>query len=261
MELEKMTQGICGLKPCNALALYDPNTHFWKTSQGFFPSIISAELLEIWPRQGIMQNGLLWERTMWERTTDENDCGYWLTPSTITIDGGKDRREKRKAYRESTGRQDNCGSLAEQVKYPQMWPTPSATEGQRGVNSDVELLKQGKTHREKGNKSQIQVTLDKAVRFWNTPKHGDLRSGLQKRQFNQMLNVQVCREEKITGSGGTLNPTWVEWLMGWPSEWTDLKPLETGKFRSAWLTPFQSYLKELLNEPEIKNSEVTSRES
>ena len=33
-----------------------------------------------------------------------------------------------------------------------------------------------------------------------------------------------------TGSGGQLNPTWVEWLMGWPLEWTDLKPLATGKF-------------------------------
>ena len=31
-------------------------------------------------------------------------------------------------------------------------------------------------------------------------------------------------------AGGTLNPTWVEWLMGWPLGWTDLKPLETDKF-------------------------------
>jgi hypothetical protein len=32
--------------------------------------------------------------------------------------------------------------------------------------------------------------------------------------------------------GGTLNPMWVEWLMGWPLGWTDLKPLETDKFQS-----------------------------
>lgn len=31
--------------------------------------------------------------------------------------------------------------------------------------------------------------------------------------------------------GGSLNPTWVEWLMGWPLEWTDLQPLATDKFR------------------------------
>jgi hypothetical protein len=34
-------------------------------------------------------------------------------------------------------------------------------------------------------------------------------------------------------AGGSLNPTWVEWLMGWPLGWTDLKPLETGRFPSA----------------------------
>lgn len=31
--------------------------------------------------------------------------------------------------------------------------------------------------------------------------------------------------------GGHLNPTWVEWLMGWPSGWTDLKPLEMARFQ------------------------------
>jgi hypothetical protein len=30
-------------------------------------------------------------------------------------------------------------------------------------------------------------------------------------------------------AGGHLNPMWVEWLMGWPLGWTDLKPLETDK--------------------------------
>ena len=29
--------------------------------------------------------------------------------------------------------------------------------------------------------------------------------------------------------GGKLNPTWTEWLMGWPLGWTDLKPLATDK--------------------------------
>ncbi len=32
-------------------------------------------------------------------------------------------------------------------------------------------------------------------------------------------------------TGGKLNPTWVEWLMGWPLGWTDLKPLEMVKYQ------------------------------
>jgi hypothetical protein len=35
----------------------------------------------------------------------------------------------------------------------------------------------------------------------------------------------------MASDGGHLNPTWVEWLMGWPIEWTDLKPLATDKFQ------------------------------
>jgi hypothetical protein len=35
-------------------------------------------------------------------------------------------------------------------------------------------------------------------------------------------------------AGGSLNPTWVEWLMGWPLGWTDLKPSGTARFQ-AWL--------------------------
>lgn len=34
--------------------------------------------------------------------------------------------------------------------------------------------------------------------------------------------------------GGTLNPRWVEWLMGWAIGWVSLEPLETDRFHE-WL--------------------------
>ena len=34
----------------------------------------------------------------------------------------------------------------------------------------------------------------------------------------------------LTGIIGKPNPIFVEWLMGWPMQWTDLKPLEMDKF-------------------------------
>ena len=34
--------------------------------------------------------------------------------------------------------------------------------------------------------------------------------------------------------GGSLNPTWVEWLMGWPLGWTDCAASATGRFQQ-WL--------------------------
>ena len=52
------------------------------------------------------------------------------------------------------------------------------------------------------------------------------------------LVSMVTEMEEIGGNqqpkaGGALNPTWVEWLMGWPLGWTDLKPLATDKCRNA----------------------------
>ncbi len=35
-------------------------------------------------------------------------------------------------------------------------------------------------------------------------------------------------------AGGKLNPTWVEWLMGWPTGWTDCAASVTDKYRQ-WL--------------------------
>jgi hypothetical protein len=44
----------------------------------------------------------------------------------------------------------------------------------------------------------------------------------------------------MASNGGRLNPQWVEWLMGWPLGWTDLKPSETGKSHSALLKHSES---------------------
>lgn len=38
---------------------------------------------------------------------------------------------------------------------------------------------------------------------------------------------QEERRSMAAGNGGQLNPTWVEWLMGFPIGWTDLEDLET----------------------------------
>ena len=76
-----------------------------------------------------------------------------------------------------------------------LWPTPNAWDGKRGPRSAENLAT--KKH---------QISLVTAVKHSETTDH------------------QI---------GGQLNPTWVEWLMGWPLEWTDLKPLETDKSPSV----------------------------
>jgi len=37
------------------------------------------------------------------------------------------------------------------------------------------------------------------------------------------LDVAVQHTDNQQKTGGQLNPQWVEWLMGYPEGWTDLK--------------------------------------
>jgi DNA (cytosine-5)-methyltransferase 1 len=72
------------------------------------------------------------------------------------------------------------------------------------------------------------------VKAWPTPQASDHRDrgnlsnpSIQRRiEIGKQVNLSMC----VSPVSGQLNPTWVEWLMGWPLGWTDLKPLETDKF-------------------------------
>lgn len=62
-----------------------------------------------------------------------------------------------------------------------------------------------------------------------TPIARDWRSG-KASEATHAKNSRPLSEQ----IGGSLNPNWVEWLMGWPIGWTELRPLGMGKFRQ-WL--------------------------
>ena len=172
---------VFGQSCTELLAKYDQNTRSLKTFQ-LLLFAEEPESLETLPKSGMTVNGKLWEQTMWAHPTEERESGLWLTPSTVQIEPTEGRREKRKAYRESIGRKDVAGCLAEQVATPEMWPTPRASEWK-----DVGPV---------GSKSHTHM---------------------DKRDY---LCAKVKDPEQPTGS---LNPQWVEWLMGYPIGWTDLK--------------------------------------
>ena len=87
--------------------------------------------------------------------------------------------------------------------------------------------------------------------LWLTPKASEARAErytmetsfrhFQERSHQTSLSQQVLDPRmwpnlgttvhQSESGGGKLNPTWVEWLMGWPLGWTDLRPLGTDKFR------------------------------
>lgn len=93
----------------------------------------------------------------------------------------------------------------------QMWPTPTARDC-KGANS-LKHLTQPKTP---GNNHHVSQ-LANAVKLFTTPCAADA-------QVTHGGNN--CRSLR-TDVAGQLNPTWVEWLMGFPPGWTDLNASET----------------------------------
>jgi len=135
---------------------------------------------------------------------------------------------------------------------PKMWATPQAHDGMAGPRSEASALKKGSR------------CLQREVKMWPTPqaRDGDQRGAQAKRYLNpersndlpdavalyptarskhlcggtgnfEQLNKlkdagQITEpERRAMAGGGSLNPTWVEWLMGYPPEWTALNASAT----------------------------------
>lgn len=71
-----------------------------------------------------------------------------------------------------------------------------------------------------------------ATGMWPTPRSCSAMAAKITDKGERFPNLEtvIANRHPETG-GGQLNPTWVEWLMGWPLGWTDLKPLEMDKFQ------------------------------
>ena len=118
-------------------------------------------------------------------------------------------------------------SIAESESH--LWPTPAARD-YKGANS-MEHIEKGLT---RGGRAHLGQ-LPNAVMFYSTPSARDWRNATAKEWDNpkntRNLNRQIakmCEDgESVAERNGQMNPTWVEWLMGFPIGWTELKPLET----------------------------------
>jgi hypothetical protein len=238
--LQEREQGLtepdqaCGPTWRASLARFDPATSSWKTAQR---SLLgdSDESSVIWPRSGMTADGQCWELPMLERRTKGTGSGLWATPSAT--DG----------QRGGTITPNMTGvSLAQMINTPTRWPTPT-------TQNNVQIRGIGKAE----GKSKRGTTLSGAVSMWPTPMAADSRGssgrpapGKQVQLVDAVKKFPTpTRRDYKSGTGaqdrpghspplsnvigGTLNPTWVEWLMGWPLGWTDLKPLEMDKSHSV----------------------------
>ncbi len=169
----------------DSFASVDPDGSWRKTCQGYSQVTLDGSLArfsETWPRAGMMQSGIVYQRVPSAPLTDATASGSWPTPDARDAnpegyEAGLRRREKYSTW-----------GLQTAVR----WPTPSANQ-QSGV---VTGLNGGSGARAK-------------------------------------LESLVGRDQMLLMAGGALNPTWVEWLMGYPLGWTVLKDWATRLSRKS----------------------------
>ena len=157
----------------------------------------------------------------------------WHTPQGERVEkngmGGYILRKKNKP--------DNTfgAGLADAVEFEEkkMWPTPTVQDSNKAT----------KRWRE-DHQNNLTAAVFNPERMFPTPTTRDYKGGYttesltrkdgKSRAMDALPNAVLDGKGVETSTGGQLNPMWVEWLMGWPLGWTDLKPLETDKYRQ-WL--------------------------
>ena len=106
-----------------------------------------------------------------------------------------------------------------------LWATPRTTDATGGPR---QLDERGRRISKSSN-LVFGANLADQVKMWPTPTTRDHKGGyLGGRMRNgkvsmDTLDVAVQYTDNQQKNGGQLNPQWVEWLMGYPSGWTDLK--------------------------------------
>jgi len=211
------SEAECGEKWRGSFTKYDPSSCSWKTHQCSLLGDLD-EFSETWPQWGLMRDGECWEQQMLAQTIRGTESGfvpngvdYFHTPNTTGLDGGSNSRKALKK---------------------RLLPTPDAS--QRGPTKDYNPQA----------KSQSGRTLQSFAAKFPTPQASDNRDrgnmsnpSVQRRVA---IGKQISLSQSVHPTSGQLNPTWVEWLMGWPLGWTDLKPLEMDKSLSVQQQPGES---------------------
>jgi len=235
---EKTTTETFGLIQRESLAKYDPELSSWRTHQDCFGCTepLSSVTLAAW---GMTVGGGLYPLAPQVPPISGSDGGVWPTPRSSNVSESPESGKARMDLRRSEGRRDGgVRNLESEVK---MWPTPCTT--QRPSEGSMRLMRQrvldGSISEAEGagmlnGKSPLEAHA--RLPRWPTPQSRDWKNADGKRfpdpERPSDLNDAV---DFMEASQGRLNPSWVEFVMGWPVGWTSLDPLPEGTME-AWET-------------------------
>jgi hypothetical protein len=155
--------------------------------------------------------------------TSDSESGSWLATATATANQLAPSMMKHKGCRA-------------------MWPTPRNSPASIYAETPDTQARREMVH----GKGRFSNLAD-AVQMWPTPTSRDHKDTGD--CANVPTNGLLGREVGPSKEHGSLNPQWVEWLMGFPDGWTDLKPSEMPlSRRSLKKLEEQSYLRTVVDE-------------
>jgi len=243
-----------------SFAWYDPDTHSLKTAQCSLLADSMSSSVTL-PRWGLMRNGRLYQRPIPVLRIGESASGYWPTPkvsagdysyqpgtkkkvmnlsgaiklwptpdaSAMNVGADPQKHMKRIAKLKEKGINGNGAGLTLGIAC-QMRPTPRANESTESAET---LMQRGEKQYGRANRNGMNLTA--AVKLYPTPTASMQDTNTmdhQRLSGQQRAAMKAAGEPNKPQAGGSLNPTWVEWLMGWPIEFTASKHWATAKSRS-----------------------------
>ena len=184
----------CSLRSFASLSYCDRRGSYWKTRQRLLmPGQGMEPFSERWPRSGMTVNGIAYRLP--DLVPRISGTGYSSLPNT----GRGWKGTKRKSIASSAG-------------YLFLVDADASTE-----NGSVGTAGSGHI---RGTTAGRMGATPAAPQMWPTPTANEDAAGTPDGNMQRMLgNHPAVRGE----GGGVLNPTWVEWLMGFPAGWTDLE--------------------------------------
>ncbi len=210
-------------------ARYDLDSHGWRTHRCLWEEDLPWSSVTL-PKWGMMRGGVLWERTTPALPISGSGYGSsqrFPTPCALEVEKDVDRWAEKRALPRSEKGGSHGPNLATAVKLK--WPTPLA--------SDANGVRAADGKRGVGLNTKVHWATPSARDWKDSP--GMARSGINPDGSERKREDQLARQVYGEDAGGQLNPTWVEWLMGWPLLWTSTEPMPLETW-GAWASAFQS---------------------
>lgn len=187
---------------CEPFAWWDRDTQSWKTWQRSF--LTGWETFSgTWPRAGLVLNGIAFRRKPSAPLTSGTGYG-----SSDTLPTPRARMTGAVTERRALDKNPNL----EVVLARRLLPTPRASDADKGGRGDLLTVLRGYETRHAG------TLPTPTARDWQSGKASTETHARNARPLNEALALMSGN------SAGHVNPRFLEWMMGFPIGWSELKP-------------------------------------